>query len=105
MTNLSPFDFILAVLAVWRCVVFVRQDGLIDGTRQRVTVHLMRQRSLVSAKLLYLMQCQWCLSIWFALLATAALTTSVQFTWSGLAMVWLAMAAAASLLDGLSDRL
>lgn len=105
MTDLSTFAFVLTVLAVWRCVVFIRQDGLIDGTRTAVTVYLMRHGGFVNAKLLYLMQCQWCLAIWFSLFSTAALTHQYEFTYVGAVIVWLATAAAASLLDGLSDRL
>ena len=103
--TLTPFVFILNVLAVWRLVVFIRQDGLIEGTRDKVTAYLMRHQGIVNDKLMYLVQCQWCLSIWFSMFATAALTAHYDFTYSSAIVTWLAMAAAASIVDLIADHL
>lgn len=104
--ELSALNFLIVVLAVWRCVVFIRQDGLIEGTRDRVHTYLMNQQGLVSRKVLYLLQCQWCLSVWFAFFAVCFWTTvNPEFTWFSAVVTWLAVAATASIVDQLSDHL
>jgi len=103
---LTPFLFVLTTLAVWRCVVFIRQDGLVDGTRRRVTVFLGRRDGLLATKALYLIGCQWCLSIWLAGCAVVAWElTDLNFTIMEGIVTWLALAAASSLTDLLADHL
>lgn len=106
MTGLDGLWFIVTTLAVWRCVVFIRQDTLIEGTRNRVTRFLMRKDTLVRNKVLYLIDCPWCLGIWLS--AAAVLVWNwqgVDFTPTSGVMTWLAIAALAAATDQLADRL
>lgn len=105
MTGLSAFWFILSTLAVWRCIVFIRQDNLIEGTRTAVTVRLMRKDTLWRNKLLYLIDCPWCLGIWLAGLAVIAWSFEVDFTATSGIITWLAMSALAAAIDQLADHL
>lgn len=102
---ISPFEFLVTALAVWRLVVFVRQDALIEGTREKAQVFLGRRDSLWSEKLLLLIQCQWCLGIWFALFAVLAWIPFADFSITGAVVTWLGLAATASLVDLIADRL
>lgn len=104
---MSPYWFILTVLAVWRLVVFIRQDALIEGTRTKVLTFLARRHGKLWAdKLAYLLDCPWCLSIWlggFAVVAWELL--DVDFTLMEGIVTWLAIAAVVPTLDILSEKL
>lgn len=105
MEGLSTFWFVLTALAVWRCVVFVRQDSLIEGTREKLLTRFGAKDSLLADKAYLLLTCQWCLSIWFAGLATLAWLPVVDYTWTSGVITWLALAATASSIDLVADRL
>jgi len=105
MIGLSPFWFIITALAVWRLIVFVRQDSLWEGTRTKLTVRLMRKDTLPRTKLLDLLDCPWCLGIWFAAAAVAVWSIEVEFTPVSGVITWLALAGSAAALDQTADHL
>ena len=102
---MSTFWFVLTALAVWRIVVFVRQDGLIEGTRTKIVVNLAQRQKFWSDKMIYLLGCQWCLGIWFGLFATAAWFPTTKFSVVEFIVTWLALAATASIIDLVTDNL
>lgn len=104
MENLSGLWLLVTVAAVWRVIVFIRQDALIEGTRNRVNLFLMRKDSLVRNKLLYLIDCPWCLGIWISAVAVAAWEFA-PWAWVAPIMAWLAVAALAAAADQLADKL
>lgn len=104
MKDVSALWFIITVAAVWRVIVFIRQDNLIEGTRERVTRFLMRKDTLPRNKLLYLIDCPWCLGIWVSAAAVAAW----EFADHRIVMAvlaWLAVAALAAAVDQMADKL
>lgn len=104
MSDLNALWFFITIAAVWRVIVFIRQDTIIEGTRSKVTVFLMRKDTLVRNKLLYLIDCPWCLGIWISALAVLAwefLDSRVV----GAVLAWLAVAALAAAVDQAADRL
>lgn len=102
---MTPFMFFVTALAVWRVVVFVRQDGLIEGTRNKIFVKLAQRQKLWSDKLIYLIGCQWCLGIWFALVATFAWLPNIKFSVTSFVVTWLALAGTSSIIDLITDNL
>ena len=102
---MNTFWFVLTALAVWRAVVFVRQDGLIEGTRTKTIIFLATKQKFWSNKLIYLLGCQWCLGIWFALFATAAWFPAAKFSAVEFIVTWLALAATSSIIDLVTDNL
>lgn len=104
MLELSGLWVLLTIAAVWRVIVFIRQDAIIEGTRTKFTVFLMRKDTLVRSKLLYLIDCPWCLGIWVSALAVAA-WEFLDPRWVAVVVAWLAVAALAAALDQLADKL
>lgn len=103
---MSPYWFILTTLAVWRVVVFIRQDALIEGTRDRVTVALARRDALWARKLLYLLDCPWCIAVWVAGAAVVAWEVwLVDFHAVTGVTTWLALSCAVPVLDVASEKL
>lgn len=106
MEGLDGLWLLITTLAVWRCIVFIRQDALIEGTRNWVTLRLMRKDTLVRSKLLYLIDCPWCLGIWLAGAAVLAWEwQAVDFTWTSGVVTWLAIAGLSAAVDQLADKL
>lgn len=104
MSDISALWFIITVAAVWRVIVFIRQDALIEGTRSKLTMFFMRKDTLVRNKLLYLMDCPWCLGIWISGLAVLA-WEFLDARVVAAVMAWLAVAALAAAADQAADRL
>lgn len=107
MSPFTPLGFIVTALACWRGVVFIRQDGLIEGTRRKVQIWLARKNSLVRRKLEYLIDCPWCLGVWFAGASVLAWWLSGEVHVEPVAgvLLWLGLSVMPPLLDQLSDLL
>lgn len=101
----TPFWFLLTALAVWRLVVFVRQDGLIEGSRNKLIIFFGQKQKLWADKANYLLGCQWCLGIWFGLLAAIGWQIKESFDVLEFLVVWFALAATSSIVDLITDNL
>lgn len=102
----SPFGWFLASLAIWRVVIFIRQDALIEGTRTRVVKFLNRKESFWRQKADYLIDCPWCLSIWLSAATVWFYSATIhELRWYSAIILWLSLAAAAPIYDQLADKL
>jgi len=104
VTDLSPLWVVLTVAAVWRVIVFIRQDSIIDGTREKFVVFLTRKDSLWRSKVLDLIDCPWCLGVWLSAVAVAAWEFA-PVEWVAPVVAFLAIAALAAVSDQLADKL
>ena len=92
---MRPFDFILAVLAVWRVThLLVAEDGPSDSV-----VRLRRAAGVgFWGKLL---DCFYCLSLW----VTIPFAIWLRRSWPDAVLLWLALSAAAILVNRVVERI
>lgn len=80
---------VVVSLAAYRITRFCIEDSMFDGTRLRLILWLKEKRSLLASKVLDLIECPYCLSVW-ACAGVVSVVDVLGFSVPLPGLVWLA---------------
>ena len=101
MDKLTPFTFLLFVLAIYRLAMLVSQDILTAGIRNQLGKRVAGKPPYsLSWYLAELINCPYCTGVWIALVCAFLITNE----WQEWIVIWLALAGGQAFLHSLGRR-